>query len=89
MTMPTYDELLREVRELRAQAAIDVDRINKLATALDLANATIKERDVEVKRLVDELERVVTKVFGEILSDLKKYEKSVLPTSCAQACLRF
>jgi hypothetical protein len=48
MTMPTYDELLREVRELRAQAAIDVDRINKLA-ALDLANATIKERDVEVK----------------------------------------
>jgi hypothetical protein len=54
MTMPTYDELLREVRGLRAQAAIDVDRINKLVTALDLANATIKERDVEVNRL-DEL----------------------------------
>jgi hypothetical protein len=53
MTMPTYDELLREVRGLRAQAAIDVDRINKLVTALDLA-ATIKERDVEVNRL-DEL----------------------------------
>jgi hypothetical protein len=32
--MPTYDELLREVRELRAEAAIDVDRINKLALHL-------------------------------------------------------
>jgi hypothetical protein len=29
------------------------------------------------------------KVFGEILSDLKKHEKSVLPTSCALTFLMY
>jgi hypothetical protein len=68
------------------QAAIDVDRINKMVTALDLA--TIRS-EMSKSRLVDELERAVTKVFGEKSVRFEKYEKSVLPTSCAQACLRF
>jgi hypothetical protein len=34
-------------------------------------------------RLVDELERVVTKVFGEILSDLKKARKVFTDVMCS------
>jgi hypothetical protein len=62
----------------------------KSAAALDQANAEKLERDVEVARLVDDLDLsgCVNRVLGEVLSDLKKYEKSIIPTSCAQNCLR-
>jgi hypothetical protein len=81
----TYDELLREITELRAQAVIDAAENLELR---DWATATIKEKDAAIKRYVDELDesRYVLRILVELRDNVLK-EWTVKPTTCAQACL--
>ena len=75
---------------LTSKLVIKEAEVNAIAAALDRRDAGDSERDVEIKRLVDDLDvsRCANRILGEIYSDLKKYEQRIIPTSCAQNCLR-
>jgi hypothetical protein len=78
------------ISNLKKQLAATDVMLIKMKKRLAETNATIHEQDVEIGRLTNELDvnNNVNVVLGEVLSDLKKYEKSIIPTTCAQNCLR-
>jgi hypothetical protein len=91
-------ELKTQLSEKDAQLVAKEAVISKLksdlvvsAAALDQSQAAKKVRDAEVERLVKDLHKsgCVNQFLGKILSDFERYEKSIIPTSCAHNCLRF
>jgi len=71
--VPTYVETLEQrVRELTVEN-------ETLRNTLDLANATIKERDARIKMLVDKLDqsRYVSRALCDLEWDLLNYTSSL------------
>jgi uncharacterized coiled-coil protein SlyX len=79
-----------KISNLNKQIAVMDDVISKTTNQLAVVTATMNEKDVVIERLKKDvdLSNRVNVVFGKVLTDLKKYESAILPTTCAQNCLR-